>query len=88
MISICRACSHTACRHHIDLSRLTRSRSFDCSKSTCGLSVPFSQAHRSIGYDGRGVAGDVISSAVFSAFPGLVSLRLSLFAHPIREAER
>ena len=46
MISICRACSHTICRQRIGLSRLTRSRSFDYSKSVCGSSAPFRQARR------------------------------------------
>ena len=47
MISICRACSHTICCHRIDSSRLTRSRSFDYSKSTCGLFVSFRPTLRS-----------------------------------------
>ena len=71
------ACSHMACRHRIAPSRLIRYRSFDCSKSTCGLSVPFRQAHRLS--DTRGEAAPASSShpAAFSASPGFAVLRLS-----------
>lgn len=75
--SICRVCSHTICRHRIDQSRLTRSRSFDYSKSACGSSALFRQAHRLSDTGRRGGLGGIIPQAVFSAFPRRAVLRLS-----------
>lgn len=88
MISICRACSHTICCHRIDSSRLTRSRSFDCSKSTCRLirAVPpclFAHPIRRAGRSMAGVLG--IPSAAFSASPGLAVLRPSLRSSDTRD---
>lgn len=75
MISICRACSHTICRHRIGSSRLTHSSFVRLLEIGLRVirAVPFSSSF--IRYEKRGGLGVVIPQAAFPIFQRLAVLR-------------